>query len=155
MGFPLIAFNFIKLFKDFQCLYEDYIFTLGILRLLNFQETSFIFSLLTENLCLTNLKGISNIKETMMTLVGLNLIKKVNDKIVLNEIFRASLCKGLCESRIERIFLNLKKEQDNIEIEKISSISSMKYREILKSISSSYFENPLVREMLLQSYRYF
>jgi len=147
MALPQIAMNFMGNLKDLQTLYEDPIFSLGILRLLDPLTKRLVFSLLCENLCINSLREVENIKESLSALVSLSMIKKAGSKVLLNDKFRQSVLEGFTMKSVEKAFIyttDSTKDEANIR-----SSSDRKYRMILESITSSVFTVAGVREILL------
>lgn len=102
MAISQTVINFIRGLKDLKSLYQDPLFSACILRMLDRDSSALLFDLLRLNLNLSTIKTLPNIKESLSTLLSLGLIRKMDNKVVLNSEYRSSLLRSFCLSRFDR-----------------------------------------------------
>lgn len=90
--------QYLNTLPSIEPLYKEPIFALGLLKLMNDDITLLIFSLTTASIHISRLRHISNIKESLSTLIQIRLVSKNDNVVSLNESFRASLLRGFCFS---------------------------------------------------------
>lgn len=131
MSIPTSVLNFIGNVKDLNTLYQNPLFSISILRLLDDDSTAFIFDLLLVNLNLNSIKSLPNIKETLNTLLSVNLIKKIENNIFLDPNFRSALLKSFCMKNFDQKFTPTTFNKP------FHEISAQKIHKILEFIASN------------------
>lgn len=133
--------SFISSLKNYKALYEEPIFAIAILRLLDDETTSFVIELIHTSLHMANIKAIPNVKERINNLLALNLIAKTGNNVTLDLAFRKSLLSAFAGFNLNQRF----KKQDlneSFEIKKaketINQVSDAKFRSILELVVSNY-----------------
>lgn len=159
MSLPQVVLRFAGSLSSLPQLYEDPVFSLGILRLLNPETTSLVFTLLGTNAHINNLREVPNIKNSLGILITLDLVKRVDNRVVLDGRFRSAVLEGFCSKDVSRSFvrtdgLTIPHLDDsggnkNTRDEAIRSISNRKFRSLLESITSLSTDVFGIKELLL------
>lgn len=129
----MTVIEFLSSIKSLQNFYDNKIFCAALFRLLD-SENSLIFTLLGNNISLKTLKESFTkaqpskpLKDILGTLVSLNLIKRSNGVLILNEKFRQTLLKGFCEN-LDLFFIK------TVLICDVEDICNVKFIAVLESI---------------------
>lgn len=125
-------FTFISSNSNIQYLYQDPFIAMGILKIIDDDTKSLIFSLSTCSTHISNLKTVKNIKDSVGKLITLKLINKTNDMVGLSEIYRKSLLTGFCLRSYDRTFKMI--ENFNVDTKIQEELSRSKFRYLLHSI---------------------
>lgn len=83
-------------------LYKAPIFSVSFLKILDQVTTRFVFDLLLKSHSISSLREIPGIKQTLKTLLRIQMIGRRGDNIYLNEDFRRSLMDGFCMLAMEK-----------------------------------------------------
>lgn len=155
MSLSQSVLGFISSVNNLQQLYGDPVFSLGILRLLDPEATSLVFSLLGTNAHINNLREIPKIKDSLSILIALGLVKRVENRVVLDGRYRDAVLEGFCSRNMDRSFARVDSlamphlEDSGSRDEAIRSISNRKFRSLLESITSASADILGNREILL------
>ncbi|AFN82390.1 RNA polymerase II transcription initiation/nucleotide excision repair factor TFIIH subunit TFB2 [Encephalitozoon romaleae SJ-2008] len=110
-------------------LYGAPIFAVSFLKIFDEKTTRFIFDLLLMSHSISSLRDIEGIKETLRTLLKIQMIEKKGDNIYLDASFRRSLMEGFCILKMEKHYKSTGK---GLEIDE--NESNGKFEAILRSI---------------------
>lgn len=137
MSIPASVLQFIENFKK---QHRNPLFAVSILRMIDSQTTSIIFDLLTTNLHINTIKILPNIRESLSILLRLNLIRREDDRIFLEQEFRESLISAFCNPDFSGELVKLNDQdplyKDSLYKDSLSMISEEKLRNILEFIVS-------------------
>lgn len=133
MAIPSTVAEFLENLVNFKSHYKDPLFSVSILRMIDSNTTNLIFDLLTTNLHINTIKTLPNIKESLNVLLKLNLIRKEDDRVFLDDNFRDSLLNFFCNPIFNRR-LTRTESPNELTDEKLTMICEEKLRQILEFI---------------------
>lgn len=143
---------FISALKNHRALFEEPIFAISLLRLLDEETSKFVFELIRASLHISNIKSIPNAKEIINNLLSLNLIQKSGNNVLLDSNFRKSLFLSFAGFDLNKKFKRaLPEDSKAIENtkESVNQLSESKFRSILEIIVSNSKTNLFgVKEIL-------
>ncbi|KAI5168310.1 transcription initiation factor TFIIH subunit 4 [Pancytospora epiphaga] len=106
--------SYLAAFGVDESLYENPIFTMGLLRLLTADARELVFTLLVSSVHILRLKSILNIKESIRIILHTKLAYKDNDILVLCDKFRRALLRGFCLESIDFLIIQAHKNIEHI-----------------------------------------
>lgn len=150
MSNATLALDFISSLKKFKTFYKSPSFSAGLLRLLDQNINSAIFTLLGTNLSVKTLKSrilkkdsSSSVRDIINKLISLNLIEKNNNRVCLNKDFRESFLESLVsEEDLRTRFYKVKDIFEDVAQHK--NLCDLKFKKILEMISARKTEGYLI-----------